>query len=234
MSKLEEAAARRASEVRALSDRPRERRWCEQASAGSGVRMLLSPTSLRSETRDGLDGVLIPGVASTTEDPYEMYDFFGPYTEIVSAGAFGKTLASSPLVEFTLNHNYSGGAPMAHTRNGTLELEETDDGLVYGAFVDPTRSDVSDMVKAIERGDLGEASFKFRITKGMWSPDYTEYRIEEVDLNRGDVSAVNFGANPNASTGARSAATQSPSTAREHVPSMRDHISEDDLAPLGV
>jgi len=206
------------------------------------VRLLLSPTLLRSETRNGLDGVLIPGVASTTEDPYEMYDFFGPYTEIVSRGAFGKTLAASPLVEFTLNHNYGGGAPMAHTRNGTLDLAEPEIGLEFGAFVDPSRSDVANTVKAVERGDLAEASFKFRITKGIWSPDYTEYRIEEVDLDRGDVSAVNFGANPNASTGARAGLggdkgpemivplrSQTPP-----APSMRDHISEDDLAPLGV
>jgi hypothetical protein len=38
----------------------------------------------------------------------------------------------------------------------------------------------------------------------LWSPDYTEYRIQEVDLDRGDVSAVNYGANPYTSIAARS------------------------------
>jgi hypothetical protein len=39
----------------------------------------------------------------------------------------------------------------------------------------------------------------------VWSPDWMQYRIEEVDLHRGDVSAVNFGANPFASSGTRAA-----------------------------
>ena len=61
------------------------------------------------------------------------------------------------------------------------------------------------MLKALERGDLAEASFKFWITAGQWSPDYTEFRINETDLDHGDVSSVNFGANPAASSGLRSA-----------------------------
>ncbi len=219
------AALARAAGTPTMSDRPRERRWCAEQGGTSSVRITLDPKQLRASA-DG--GVVIPGVASTTEDPYEMYDFFGPYTEIVSAGAFGKTLSSAPLVEFTLNHARGGGAPMAHTRNGTLALAETDEGLTYAASVDPTRTDVADVVKAIERGDLAEASFKFRITKGMWSPDYTEYRIEEVDLDRGDVSAVNFGANPNASTGARQ--LEAPPAAERQRP-LVVVITDDDCAP---
>ena len=205
--KLEDVAAARAAGMN-LADRPKERRWCQEAGSSAGVRVRLESVRMKTIKRDGVSGVLVGGVASTTEDPYEMYDFYGPYTEIVSAGAFAKTLGVDPLVEFTINHGAGGGIPMAHTRNGTLTLSETDDGLDYEAFVDPSRSDVADMLKALERGDLAEASFKFRITRGKWSPDYTEYRIEEVDLNRGDVSAVNFGANPNASSGLRSAAAE--------------------------
>lgn len=203
MSSPIDAALLRAAGTQTPADRPRERRWSEDAGGASGVRVILDPKLIRKISKDGVEGVMVGGVASTTEDPYEMYDFWGPYTEVVSRGAFGKTLASAPLVEFTLNHGAGGGLPMAHTRNGTLSLSETDEGLSYDAFVDPTRTDVSNMLKALERGDLAEASFKFRIDSGVWSPDYTEYRIEAVDLNRGDVSAVNFGANPNASSSLR-------------------------------
>lgn len=139
---------------------------------------------------------------------------FGPYTEVVTASAFDNTLAASPLVEFTANHGMGGGIPMAHTRNATLTLQAIKDadetGLWYEASVDTTRIDVSDMVKAMQRGDLAESSFKFRIIRGMWSPDWTEYHIDEVDLHRGDVSAVNFGANPYTSTGVLSHAHNSP------------------------
>jgi hypothetical protein len=44
----------------------------------------------------------------------------------------------------------------------------------------------------------------FRITSGRWSPDYTEYRIDAFDLDRGDVGPVTYGANPYTSVEARS------------------------------
>jgi hypothetical protein len=66
------------------------------------------------------------------------------------------------------------------------------------------------MLKAYERGDLVESSFKFRIDSGKWSPDYSEYRIEAVDLNRGDVSIVNFGANPHTGDFTPKARTEEP------------------------
>jgi len=41
-----------------------------------------------------------------------------------------------------------------------------------------------------------EQSFMFMITNGTWNDDYTEFRIHEVDLDRGDVGPVTYGANP--------------------------------------
>ena len=203
MNARQAAATSRAAGVASPADRPSQRRHSEEAGSSAGIRRSAPVIRAKGSATEARIG----GVASTTEDPYEMYDFYGQYTEIVSAGAFAKTLGANPLVEFTINHGAGGGIPMAHTRNGTLTLSETDEGLDYEAVVDPQRSDVADMLRAMERGDLAEASFKFRITRGMWSPDYTEYRIEEVDLERGDVSAVNFGANPNATSGLRNQAT---------------------------
>lgn len=209
------AARARRDGYRALADKPSKRRSVETEDAPSAARSHLRV--IQGERGDGQtvratvnsDGtVTVGGMASVTEQGYEMYDMFGPYNEVVSLDAFDKALSADPLVEFTLNHNRGGGLPMAHTRNGTLSLstvkEGDETGLAYRADVDPSRSDVADMVKALERGDLAEASFKFRIVRGQWSPDYTEYRIEEVDLERGDVSAVNFGANPLATSAVRS------------------------------
>ena len=150
--------------------------------------------------RDGKDFYHFHGIASTVEQPYEMYDFWGPYTEIVDRGAFDTTLGASPDVAFLLNHR---GTTMARTKAGTLELSATDEGLASDAFCNPERSDVRDLALAIDEGSIDQMSFAFRIVRGAWSPDYTEYRILEVDLDRGDVSAVNFGANPNTSIAAR-------------------------------
>ena len=210
MPSLTEAAQARAAGVRQLTDKPKERRQSVRRSDAPrnyarGTAHLRAGQQLRTIERNGLQVVPVGGYASVTESPYEMHDFFGPYTEIVSRGAFGKTLASSPRVEFTLNHNKRGDGPMALTENDTLVLAEDETGLDFTAYVDPTRTDVADMLKAIERRDLSQASFKFWITAGQWSPDYTEFRIAETDMNDGDVSAVNFGANPAAWTELRGA-----------------------------
>lgn len=210
------AAQARAAGVRAPADRPQQRRSHPDEGVGLGrVRVQLGKPEIRTLERNGLSVVHVGGYACTTDQPYEMYDYFGPYVEQVTGGAFGATLAASPLVEFTVNHGAGGAIPMAHTRNGMLDLVETAEldedglkGLRYDAFVDPTRSDVANVLKAMERGDLAEASFKFRITLGAWSPDWTEFHIEGVDLDRGDVSTVNFGANPNATSGLRSQSSQ--------------------------
>lgn len=150
---------------------------------------------------DGMDWFLIEGYASAFEQGYEMWDWYGPYTEIVSAGAADETLAADPEVIFRYNHE---GTPMANTRNGRLELWADEAGLGERAYVNPKRSDVQLLVQAIEDGDVREQSFMFRITAGSWSPDYTEYRITSFDLERGDVGPVTYGANPHTSVAARS------------------------------
>lgn len=151
--------------------------------------------------RDGKKFYHFNGCASTVEEPYEMYDFWGPYTEIMDRGAFDKTLAADPDVAFLLNHR---GTTMARTKSGTLELSfDPDQGLLMDAYCNPERVDVKDLAHAINDRDIDQMSFAFRIIRGQWSPDYEEYRILEVDLDRGDVSAVNYGANPNTSISAR-------------------------------
>lgn len=159
-------------------------------------------SQLRAQTteRDGKSFVVLEGHASSTESPYEMWDFWGPFTEVISAGAFAPTLAKNPDVAFLVNHT---GLTMARTTAGTLELSEDEVGLFQRAWLNPQRQDVQDLVHALDDGAVDQMSFAFRIVRGHWSPDYTEYRIDEVDLDRGDVSAVNYGANPNTNISAR-------------------------------
>jgi HK97 family phage prohead protease len=176
-------------------------------------------TELRAKKveRDGLDWYEVEGYASVAEAGYEMFDWFGPYTEIVDAGAFTETLSASPLVVYRENHT---GTPMATTRNGRLILTADSTGLHDRAYLNPKREDVARLVTAIEDRDVTEQSFMFRITGGTWSPNYDEYRITRVDLDRGDVGPVTYGANPHTSVNARSAdfladlASMPPSAAR--------------------
>lgn len=145
------------------------------------------------------------GFASVTGDEasYEMEDWMGPWTESVSVGAFGKTLDEGADVAFLLNHS---GMTLARTKPGTLKLSEETDGAkspIYGvtglhsqADLDPTNPMVQAMRSAVDRGDLDEMSFAFRVMRQEWNDDYTQRWINEVSLDKGDVSLVNYGANP--------------------------------------
>lgn len=142
----------------------------------------------------GGDTLTFTGYASVTEQGYEMEDWLGPYTEVVRSGAFTKTLAEGADVPFLVNH---GGLTLARTKSGTLKLAEDSTGLHTEASLDPSSPHVQALRSAMDRGDVDEMSFAFWVTRQQWSPDFDQRDILEVSLNKGDVSIVNFGANPN-------------------------------------
>lgn len=133
------------------------------------------------------------GYASVTDAPYEMHDMFGPYTEVIDSGAFARTLAQDPDVVFLVNHR---DLPLARTKSQTMTLTEDGTGLHTDATFLAADPDVQRIAPKIERGDLDEMSFAFWIEGQRWSPDYMQCNISEVNLHRGDVSIVTFGANP--------------------------------------
>lgn len=186
------AATARRSATAAPADRPRERRSTADPRSRAVVRAQLHHVEVREQSaEDGTQS--FRAYASVTETAYDMFDMFGPYTETIAADAFATTLAAAPDVVFLLNH---GGMTLARTRSGTLTIGSDDTGLFYEPRLDPQQTVARDVLSGIRRGDLSESSFAFRIVRGTWSPDYTAYRIEQVDIDRGDVSIVNYGANP--------------------------------------
>lgn len=198
MLTLEDAAVQRRENVTQRSDRPSQRRAAfdlTPRAGGFAPRSAPSKMEARAKGDDGAAAHFV-GLASAYETPYEMYDFFGPYTEIVTAGAGANSLARVDLdVPLVLSHDSL--RRIARTTNGTLTLRETDEGLdVDAPELDMTDDDVRYIVPKIRAGLIDEMSFMFRIIRGHWSPDYTEYRIDEYDIHRGDVAIVGFGANP--------------------------------------
>jgi HK97 family phage prohead protease len=155
------------------------------------------PTTMRAslDTTKGKDLYHVHGYASVYDRAYQMWDSFGEYEEVVVHGAFAKTLASDPDVAFLVNH---AGVTMARTTNGTLTLAHDALGLVTDAWLNPARSDVSDIIIAIDDEMVTEMSFAFMIPEGggRWSEDFSRFEIRTADINRGDVSAVNYGASP--------------------------------------
>jgi len=172
------------------------------------ARSLAFPAQMRATKREwnGKPMYNLVGIASVTDQPYEMYDTFGPYEEIVDRGAFTETLGADPDVAFLTNHR---GLTMARTRakegsDRTLSLQMVSDGFESNAFVNPARADVKDLVIAIDDGNIDQMSFAFMLEEGWWSEDFSTFKITKLNIDRGDVSAVNYGANPYTSIAARS------------------------------
>lgn len=200
-----EAAAKRAAGVQQRSHRPTQRRCAEDIESGSNRASFRSRFELRESDADS--GQLhFSGYATVYEAGYEMYDWYGPYTEIVSAGAASVTLNRSDLdVPLVLGHDSM--RRIARTTNGTLTLSEDEHGVLVDApSLDAEDHDVAYIAPKLRSGLIDEMSFMFRITAGHWSPDYTEYRIDAFDIHRGDVAIVGYGANPStAGSGLRAA-----------------------------
>lgn len=171
--------------------------------AGNG-RMHSFPSKLRAKLveKDGKKFYEVDGYATIFNKPYEMYDMFGSYREVADETMLDKSLAAKPDVAFLLNHK---GMTMARTANGTLDLNKDALGLHIHGLLNAERQDVRDLASAIDDKLVDEMSFAFMLNDGEWNTDYDEFRITEADINRGDVSAVNFGANPYTSLAARSA-----------------------------
>lgn len=145
----------------------------------------------------------LTGYASVFNKGYEMYG--GPdkggWTEVVDPGAFNETLKRSPDLHLLINHE---GMPLARTKSGTLQLSADSVGLKVEANLDRMDPDVQRLEAKMRRGDMDEMSFAFRTIRQEWNDGETERRLLELNLDKGDVSVVNFGASPHTSAGIRS------------------------------
>jgi HK97 family phage prohead protease len=151
---------------------------------------------------EGPHEAVVTGHASLFEDPYDV--FGGPngkgWTEMVDRGAFRTTLARNPDVVLVLNHDKTG-IPLARTTAGTLRLSTDSRGLYTEARIDRRDPLAQSVEIALEKGHMNEMSFAFRTVRQSWNAEYTERRLLEVNLDKGDVSLVTHGANPNTRMG---------------------------------
>jgi HK97 family phage prohead protease len=124
-----------------------------------------------------------------------------PFKETIAPGAFRKTLSETPDVRLLINHE---GLPLARTKNGTLTLSEDGRGLFMDAVIADT-TEGRDLYKLVERGDVDQMSFAFRVIRQKWSEDRSTRTLTEVSLADGDVSVVTYPAYPTTTVEAREA-----------------------------
>jgi HK97 family phage prohead protease len=154
----------------------------------------LSDIEVREQDDD--DTLTFAGYATVFNADYTVHDAFGEFTERIAPGAFTRTLSQNPDVILNTNHGAGGGLPLARTKSKTLSLTQDDIGLRVEAKLDRSDPDVQALLPKIRRGDVDEMSFAFRVLDSDWTDDYQDRTINSVNLHRGDVSIVSFGANP--------------------------------------
>jgi HK97 family phage prohead protease len=155
-------------------------------------RRLAAPLEYRTDTATGQ--LILEGYAATFS-PYDVYGGVaaGGWVEQIDSRAFDATLATNPDCQLLLNHE---GLPLARTKSGTLALRADGHGLLVRATLDPSDPDVQRLMPKMRRGDMDEMSFAFRVRDQQWDCSYTQRMITDINLDKGDVSVVNYGMNP--------------------------------------
>lgn len=148
------------------------------------------------EARQAEDGTMrLSGYAAVFNDSSVPL----PFKESIAPGAFRKTLSETPDVRLLINHE---GLPLARTKNGTMTLTEDDRGLLFNAEIADTQEG-RDIYKLVQRGDVDQMSFAFRVIRQKWSEDRSRRVLTEVSLADGDVSVVTYPAYPTTTVEAR-------------------------------
>ena len=178
------------------------------------------------EFRTGANNTLkFSGYASVFNRGYDVHGGAnaGGWTEMVTRKAFDTTLKANPDVHLLINHD---GLPLARTKSGTLRLGVDSEGLLSEADLDLRDHTVRSLAVKMERGDVDEMSFAFRVKRQEWNNDETERSLTEVSLHKGDVSIVSFGANPYTSATIRSAVERLANLKADELAELRA-MSED-------
>jgi HK97 family phage prohead protease len=148
------------------------------------------------EARQAEDGTMrLSGYAAVFNDDSVPL----PFIERIAPGAFRKTLTETPDVRLLINHE---GLPLARTKNGTLRLKEDETGLYMDADLPDTQA-ARDLYTLVERGDVDQMSFAFRVIRQKWNEGRTERTLTELSLADGDVSVVTYPAYPTTTVEAR-------------------------------
>ena len=148
------------------------------------------------EARQAEDGTMrLSGYAAVFNDDSVPL----PFIERIAPGAFRKTLTETPDVRLLINHE---GLPLARTKNGTLQLQEDSVGLFMDAELPDTQA-ARDLHTLVQRGDVDQMSFAFRVIRQKWNEGRTERTLTELSLADGDVSVVTYPAYPTTTVEAR-------------------------------
>ena len=116
-------------------------------------------TELRIEKRDD-DSREVVGHASVFNS---LSEDLGGFRETIAPGAFDDVLQDDVRALF----NHDPNMILARTKSGTLTLRVYDKGLQY-RFNAPDTTAGRDLMVSLERGDIDQSSFGFRVADDEW------------------------------------------------------------------
>jgi HK97 family phage prohead protease len=100
-------------------------------------------------------------------------------TEIIDRAAFNKTLKDEKEIRALWNHN--DNYVLGSTKSGTLNLENTDTGLICRCEL-PNTTYANDLYEIVSRGDVKTMSFGFRPVKWQDTENGKLRTLKEIDL----------------------------------------------------
>lgn len=175
----EKASATSTSELE-TNEPKRETRFCSL----SGLKM-----GLETRADDDSTSKLV-GYAALFDVETEI---FSGYREKITPGAFTRTLAENADVRALVDHDPS--KIIGRRKAGTLQLEEDKSGLKV-AITPPDTQTGRDIVTSVERGDVDQMSFAFRIIKQtveeIEEDEGTRFLCTLDDVELYDVSIVTY------------------------------------------
>lgn len=156
----------------------------------------------------------------------------GWFIESVAPGAFKRAIAEDDVRSL---FNHDANYILGRNRAGTLKLSEDDTGLMT-VTTPPDTTYARDLLLSIERGDISQMSFGFRVTKQEWDEtgDFLKRKIMEVELF--DISPVTFPAYTQTDVGLRSVLAGVPAeiAARLQRQGVISPVARDESAPKGL
>lgn len=132
---------------------------------------------------------------STSED-------LGGFIERIAPGAFDNVLNDD--VRALINHDPN--MILGRTTSGTLQIEQTEEGLRY-SYTDPDTTYSNDLKKSMKRGDVTQSSFSFSIADGGDEWEQRDGKLIRTITKFGrlyDVSPVTYPAYPDTTVATRS------------------------------
>lgn len=171
-----EKEGKRTSEVQSIRFYHGEKDKEEKKSIDRQVEIRTYPVELRVD--DSEDKPKIRGYAA----PFNQLSLdLGGFREQIKRGAFKKTIMESDIVA-TKNHDKN--FILGRNKSGTLVLGEDRKGLSFE--IDPPETTYArDLIISMQRGDINQCSFKFRVIADYWDSkdkDNIIRTLKEVEL----------------------------------------------------